>query len=126
VSIKDKEKAEEYSRKEEQEEQERIAKTHKKELILFREFKRNSIYTRNGLDYIRVDFDHFETSQGVRIPIAIGLRFYELLSAGKIKAGDKLIQYEVRDVNKESISIGCHTITFKEIRKAVKQCKIVA
>jgi hypothetical protein len=124
VSIQDKEKAEEYSREAAREEQERIAKTHKKELILFREFKRNSIYTRNGFDYIRVDFDHFETSQGVKIPIAVGLRFYELLSAGKITAGEKLMQYEVRDINKESISIGCHTITFKEIRKAVKSVTI--
>jgi hypothetical protein len=126
VSIQDKEKADEYSREAAREEQERIAKTHKKELILFREFKRDTIYTRNGLDYIRFNFDHFETSQGVKIPTAIGLRFYELLSAGKITAGEKLMQYEVRDVNKESISIGCHTITFKEINKAVKQCKINA
>ena len=128
VSIQDKEKAEEYSREAAREEQERIAKTHKKELILFREFKRDTIYTRNGFDYIRVnDFsEYFETSQGVHIPIAVGLAFYKYLSAGKIKSGDKLMQYEVRDVNKESISIGCHTITFKEINKAVKQCKIVA
>jgi hypothetical protein len=124
VSIQDKEKAEEYTREAERLEQERIAKEHKKELILFREFKRNSIYTRNGFDYIRVDLDHFETSQGVRIPIAVGLAFYKYLSAGKITAGDKLMQYEVRDVNKESISIGCHTITFKEINKAVKSVTI--
>ena len=126
VSIQDKEKAEEYSREAKREEQERIAKTHKKELISFREFKRDTIYTRNGLDYVRVnDFsEYFETSQGVRIPIEIGLRFYELLSAGKITAGEKLMQYEVRDVNKESISIGCHTITFKEIRKAIKSVTI--
>jgi hypothetical protein len=126
VSIKDKEKAEEYSRKEEQEEQERIAKAHKKDLILFREFKRDTIYTRNGFDYVRVnDFsEYFETSQGVKIPTAVGLRFYELLSAGKIKSGDKLMQYEVRDINKESISIGCHTITFKEIKKAIKSVTI--
>lgn len=126
VSIQDKEKADEYTREAAREEQARIAKTHKKELILFREFKRDTIYTRNGLDYIRFNFDHFETSQGVKIPTAIGLRFYELLSVGKITAGEKLMQYEVRDVNEESISIGCHTITFKEIRKAVKQCKIIA
>jgi len=126
VSIQDKEKAEEYTREAERLKQKEIEKAHKKELILFREFKRDSIYTRNGLDYIRFNFDHFETSQGVKIPTAIGLMFYEYLSAGKIKSGDKLMQYEVRDVNKESISIGCHTITFKEINKAVKQCKIVA
>lgn len=120
VSIQDKEKAEEYSREAAREEQARIAKEHKKELILFREFKRDTIYTRNGLDYIRFNFDHFETSQGVRIPIAIGLRFYELLNAGRVNVGDKLLSYEVRDVNKENISIGCHTITFKEIRKAIK------
>jgi hypothetical protein len=126
VSIQDKEKAEEYSREAAREEQERIAKTHKKELISFREFKRDTIYTRNGLDYVRVnDFsEYFETSQGVKIPIAVGLRFYELLSVGKITAGEKLMQYEVRDVSKDSISIGCHTITFKEIKKAVKSVTI--
>lgn len=124
--IDNKEKAEEYTREAERLKQEEIAKAHKKELILFREFKRDSIYTRNGFDYIRLnDFgEYFETSQGVRIPIAVGLRFYELLMAGKITAGEKLMQYEVRDVNKESISIGCHTITFKEIRKAVKSVTI--
>jgi len=126
VSIQDKERAEEYSREAERLKQDEIAKIHKKELILFREFKRDSIYTRNGVDYIRVnDFsEYFETSQGVRIPFAVGLRFYELLMSGKITAGEKLMQYEVRDVNKESISIGCHTITFKEIRKAVKSVAI--
>ena len=126
VSIQDKEKADEYTREAAREEQERIAKTHKKELILFREFKQDTIYTRNGLDYIRVnDFsEYFETSQGVRIPIAIGLMFDKLLSEGKIVSGDKIMQYEVRDINKENISIGCHTITFKEIKKAIKSATI--
>ena len=126
VSIQDKEKAEEYSREAAREEQERIAKTHKKELISFREFKRDTIYTRNGLDYIRVnDFsEYFETSQGVRIPFSVGLLFYKLLEQGRINVGDSLMQYEVREITKDSISIGCHTITFKEIRKAIKSVTI--
>lgn len=121
VNCHDKEQAIKYSEEAARIEAARIAKAHKKELISFREFKRNSIYTRNGLDYIRMNDGYFETSQGVRIPIAVGLKFYELLSEGLITAGNRLMQYEVREVTKDSVSIGCHTITFKEIKRAISQ-----
>jgi hypothetical protein len=124
VSCHDKEQAIKYTEEAARIEAASIAKAHKKELILFREFKRNSIYTRNGLDYIRMNDDHFETSQGVRIPISVGLKFYELLNTGKVTAGDRLMQYEVRDITKDSVSIGCHTITFKEINRAIKSLTI--
>jgi hypothetical protein len=123
VSCHDKEQAIKYTEEAARIEAARIAKAHKKELASFRNFERGTIYTRNGLDYIRVNVlsECFETSQGVRIPIPVGLKFYELLSAGKITAGNKLVQYEVRDVTKDSISIGCHNITFKEIKRAISQ-----
>ena len=74
---------------------------------------------RDGYDYIRVDDKRFTTSQGVEIPHSIGLKFYDLLKAGKVVAGDKLMEYTVGGITKSEVEIGCHRITFKEMKKAV-------
>lgn len=100
-------------------EAERLKAEHKRELKLFRSGEKNRMQYRDGFDYIRVDDKRFVTSQGVEIPHSIGLKFYELLKAGKVVAGDKLMEYTVGGVTKSEVEIGCHRITFKEIKKAV-------
>ena len=100
-------------------EAERLEKEFKRELKLFRSGKKHRMSIRNAYDYIRVDEKRFTTSQGVEIPHSIGLKFYELLKAGKVVAGDKLMEYTVGGITKSEVEIGCHRITFKEIKKAV-------
>ena len=94
---------------------------HDKQLLEFRNGTRNNVYARIGVDYVRRDVDTFVTSQGVRIPIAVGETFYRLLKVGKVSVGDKLDKYTVRSIDADSISIGCHTITMDEIENAINQ-----
>jgi hypothetical protein len=94
------------------------AKQHAQELVKWRAFEKQSLYIRDGFDYIRKDEENFQTSQGVKIPIAVGLRFYNNISNSKI--GDKFLDYTINEVTKTHIGIGCHKITFTEINNAIK------
>jgi len=69
---------------------------------------------------LRKDSENFQTSQGVKIPLAVGLRFYNAIVNKTIKAGDKFLDYTISEVNDKLIKIGCHTITLKEINAIVK------
>ena len=100
-------------------EAERLQKEHKRELKLFRSGEKYRMQNRDGYDYIRVEDNRFVTSQGVDIPHSVGLKFYELLKAGKVVAGDMLMDYRVGGVTKDEVEIGCHRITLKEIKRAV-------
>ena len=96
-----------------------VKKEHTKQLKKWRNFESLKLYTRTeGIDYIRKNTDYFETSQGVKIPIAIGQRFYNNLAAAKV--GDKFLDYTINEITKTYIGIGCHKITFKEINNAIK------
>lgn len=97
-----------------------LKKQHAKELKLWKGFEKQSLYLRNGFDYLRKDSENFQTSQGVKIPIAVGLRFYNNLKNKSIKVGDKFLDYTINEVTDKLIKIGCHTITFKEINAIVK------
>jgi hypothetical protein len=94
------------------------AKEHAKELKEWRTFEKARLYTRIGYDYLRKTNDEFETSQGVKIPIAVGLRFYNNIKQGL--TGEKFLDFDIREITKDYISIGCHKITFKEIESVIK------
>ena len=121
VIIQASEKMREKDKAREERRQEKMKVEHDKQLSEFRNGTRNNIYARIGVDYVRRDVDNFVTSQGVRIPIAVGETFYRLLKVGKVSVGDKLEQYTVRSIDADSISIGCHTITMDEIENAINQ-----
>jgi hypothetical protein len=95
-------------------------KEHKKALSKWRKFEQSSLYLRDGFDYLRKDSENFQTSQGVKIPLAVGIRFYNAIVNKTIKAGDKFLDYTISEVNDKLIKIGCHTITLKEINAIVK------
>ena len=97
-----------------------LKKEHAKSLRKWRKFEQGSLYLRDGFDYLRKDSENFQTSQGVKIPLAIGLRFYNSIINKTIKAGDKFLDYTISEVNNKLIKIGCHTITLKEINAIVK------
>ena len=95
-------------------------KNHKIELKKWRNFETTKLYTRvENLDYIRKNTDYFETSQGVKIPLAIGQRFYNNLAAAKV--GDKFLDFTINEITKTYIGIGCHKITLKEINNVINK-----
>lgn len=96
------------------------AKEHATELKLWKSFEKQSLYSRNGFDYLRKDTENFQTSQGVKIPIAVGLRFYNSILNNSVKVGDKFLDFTINEVSNKQIKIGCHTITLKEINTIVK------
>jgi hypothetical protein len=85
-----------------------LAAKHKKELAKWLKGKTNRLYTRDGLDYLRVNGEKIETSQGIDLSIEYGISVYNKLKQDLLKEGDKVLQYEVRKVN-GVVSIGCHT-----------------
>jgi hypothetical protein len=91
---------------------------HAKDLADWRIFDRQRLYSRDGFDYLRKNKEGFETSQGVMIPLEVGLRFYNNIS--NVKPGDKFLSYDVNEVTDTDISIGCHRITFEEIESVIK------
>ena len=97
-----------------------LRKEHAKNLKKWKKFEIYSLYQRDGFDYLRKDSENFQTSQGVKIPIAVGLRFYNSIVNKTIKVGDKFLDYTISEINNKLIKIGCHTITLKEINTIVK------
>lgn len=96
------------------------AKEHAKALKKWKAFEQGTLYFRNGFDYLRKDDEFFQTSQGVKIPVAIGLRFYNNLVNNSVKVGDKFLDYTINELTPKHIGIGCHKITFNEINSVVK------
>lgn len=90
----------------------------RKELKEWRAFQKRTLYNRVDFDYLRKDAENFETSQGVKIPINVGLRLYNNIR--NLKVGDKFLDYIVGDVTKDFIQIGCHKLKFSEIDAIAK------
>ena len=100
----------------------------KEQLKKWREFKTNNIHTKIDFDFLRFNAENkrVETSQGVQIPGAIALQFYNFVIE-KINAGgcsdceQTLINYDVKQINKKFIVVGCHKIELKEINLILPQ-----
>jgi hypothetical protein len=96
-----------------------LKKEHATNLKKWRNFEIGRLYQRDGFDYLRKDTEFFQTSQGIKIPIEIGLRLYKNLA--NVKPGDKFLDYTVGEITKQFICIGCHKITFKEINNIINK-----
>jgi hypothetical protein len=96
-----------------------LKKEHATNLKKWRNFEISKLYQRDGFDYLRANYDNFETSQGVKIPLEIGLRLYKNLA--NVKINDKFLEYTVGEITKQFICIGCHKITFKEINNIINK-----
>ena len=94
-------------------------KEHQTNLKKWRKFETGRLYTRAGFDYLRKNDTEFQTSQGIKIPIEIGKRFYNNLAA--VKINDKFLDFTVNEITKTYIGIGCHKITFKEINNIINK-----
>ena len=94
-------------------------KEHATNLKKWRNFEVSRLYQRDGFDYLRKNNEQFETSQGVKIPIEIGLKLYKNLP--NVKVNDKFLDYTINEITKTYIGIGCHKITFKEINNIINK-----
>jgi hypothetical protein len=96
-----------------------LKKEHTTNLKKWRNFEISKLYTRNeGIDYLRKNETEFQTSQGVKIPLEIGKRFYNNLA--NVKPNNTFLNFTVSEITKTFIKIGCHKITFKEINNVIK------
>lgn len=113
--------------------QEQQAKKLIQDLIDWRNFEKESLHNNSGRDYLRYnkETNRIETSQGIEIPVKIAKTFYNLLIV-KLMAGGcincegcntKILDYELKEVNKEFIQVGCHKIEWNEINTIAKSLK---
>lgn len=96
---------------------------HKKELKDWRKFKKQRLYSRiENIDYLRYNKtnERFETSQGIEIPKELFIRLWNKVLIGE--KFDKVLDFTVKEIGKNFITVGCHKITFNEVKKVL--CKI--
>ena len=115
VGMKDKAEFKEYANKKAEaiaKDAQRIMKENKKK---FKEsFKKwlsceiDYLYIRLGFDFLRLNDNRVETTQGVKIPLELAKRLYISIKDGTIKEGDKLLNHTIDKVGAQ-IKIGCHT-----------------
>lgn len=110
----------------EQKERVRMLKIRLKE---WRAFKTSYIKIYGSYDFLRFNkaSNRVETSQRVEIPAEIAKTFYkvvlETIANGGCKDCDMMLmeRYEVKEINKDFIKVGCHNITIKEIKSFTKK-----
>lgn len=95
------------------------------ELNKFRTFERYRLSALSEYDYLRYNQknEEIETSQGVKIAKDIAIPFYHWIKNAILKGYSepkKILHYEVKEVNKKFISIGCHKIKIEEIEAIYK------
>lgn len=87
-----------------------------KEFKLYCEF----INGHDKEDYLRINGDQVETSQGVKIDLCEAKKLYTLISQGKDIKGYKIGYYTVISLN-GVLQIGCHKINVENMHKIGKQ-----
>jgi hypothetical protein len=73
-------------------------------------FETPYLYGRLNFDFLRLNSERIDTTQGVQIPTELGKRLYHKIKTNDLKVGDKVLNFEVNEVG-EKIKIGCHTFT---------------
>jgi hypothetical protein len=104
-------------------------KQHALQLKEFRNFERQILWVHDGFDYLRFNpkLNRLETSQNVQIPLESGKRLYKNVIK-TIKTGECTVcgqsfldRYEIKEINKDYIVIGCHKISIKEVQMLATQ-----
>jgi hypothetical protein len=66
------------------------------------------LYGRVDYDFLRLNNERIDTTQGVQIPVEIAKKLYNKIVDNTSKVGEKILNFEVSSVGNE-IKIGCHT-----------------
>jgi hypothetical protein len=123
--------------KENQEKRERQIKQHNKNISNWRKFKNDKgeyspqsrLWTRLDRDFLRIsaDGEKIQTSQGIEIPLPVAKRILNtirhILSKGGCNGNCslKILDFQVNEINKDYIHVGCHKIDIKEINSVAKK-----
>jgi hypothetical protein len=112
--------------KEQEQADAKALKAFKKLLSTWRAGETERLYNRmQNLDFLRINNNgRIQTSQGVEVPAEIGKRAYNWIKNTKIcnsECNYQILEFSVKELTKEFIKIGCHTIEIKEINKIAKQ-----
>ena len=103
-------------------------KYNKEQIKKFRNFERfNPLINFSCLRYNKAT-QRIETSQRIEIPVKLALVFYKAIKTAlntkelntEILDNLKILDYKVKNLQKEFIEIGCHKIEMKEINKIAK------
>ena len=82
--------------------------SHKKAMDKWLKGESSRLYVHDGYDYLRISANRIETTQAVQIPLELGKRLYLQIKDKTLAIGQKVMDYEVREVGK-LVKIGCHT-----------------
>jgi hypothetical protein len=98
-------------------------KKHKEEVQKWKNFETYRLYSRGEYDLLRYNKENkrFQTSQGVEIPLAIGLGIHKRLANSE--AVEKILEFEVKEITPKYIQVGCHKVERKEIDEIIKQAQ---
>lgn len=66
------------------------------------------LYARGSYDFLRLNAERVDTTQGVQIPAELAKRIYNSIKSNTLSVGDKVLNFTVNAIGKE-IKIGCHT-----------------
>jgi hypothetical protein len=69
---------------------------------------------------IRVNGEYIETSQNVKMPLALARTAYNLYKAGKLNIGDRIDAYSVKELTPEHVRIGCHLLNAKDLQEVME------
>lgn len=88
----------------------------------------NRLPRYDGADYLRYNTkrDRIQTSQNVEIPVMIAKTFYMyiqevLLNGGCTECDNKLMDYEIRSIDKDFVRVGCHNVSMNEVNRLAAQ-----
>jgi len=103
-----------------------------KQLKKFRAFERFNLYSKYSYLRYNETTQRIETSQRIEIPLEAAKRLYKTIKEAlkdinnptqQILQNLKILDYQVKNVQKSFIEIGCHKIEMKEINKLAKTLK---
>jgi hypothetical protein len=96
------------------------------DLVEWRKGKTHRLYN-STFDYLRINpKNRIETSQNIEIPMEIAKRTYNFI-IGSLKTGGcigcdhRILDYGIKEVTKDHVKVGCHTIQMAEIKKMAKK-----
>jgi hypothetical protein len=119
------EKREQIAKEQEQKRQAKLLKERKEQIKKFRAFKTDYVYSRIDRDFLRVNTEknRIETSQRVEIPLEAARRLYSWIKQTAEcldGCGQTLLNYNVTELTRKYVKIGCHTIYRDEITRVAK------
>jgi hypothetical protein len=108
----------EQARKE-REKQEAIAKEQRKQkeaenLALWKAGEHHATFAATAL---RVKDGEVQTSHGATVPVIEAKKLYRALKAGVNIIGQRVGHFEVRSIDSENLTVGCHIIPLSEIER---------